>query len=332
MKKRLTYLLCALIAFSVGGIGTFFINKEQTENSTTHLETADSATPTNQPPGFAFDIDEVDVSNPYELALSINGRYDVPTGKLWDRLGIGKRFNGLRGWNTPDVFLAYCEFCNAEYSEFDLDHEPGSEVLVRIANSIEESRYLVFKENRLTGNFVLVGHIDHNFGRHKMPSHSYVVSRGRGYLVIQFQTVSGTGVSGYVNRMFTVRNGKLEEILSFPAVGHEAMGAIEPNREFSGQVTDIISKGETTQVELRLTVTYKLYHPRFRDRFKTWTKNERAVFIKSPENDFAVLEESRSTISQAEYDAVYHHGGLSDKEFDTFNRNEIRTSQWRIRR
>ncbi len=147
-----------------------------------------------EPPRTAEPISEIDISNPYILADSLDRYNDVEIGELWKRLRVKSEMN--------DKFFTNCSACSAEAFAFNLDDSPQNEIIVRIANSLEECRYLVFGEVESDKTkYKLIGNIDHDFGRYEMPSHHFVVSNGLAYLVVRVQTVSGSGVSAYNYRL-----------------------------------------------------------------------------------------------------------------------------------
>jgi len=276
------------------------------------------------PNGNPSNTGNVDVTDPWSIELAIDGSESVDLRPIWKKLGLEDSFNGLHGWEPPKDFLTTCKFCKVDVHEFDLDNEPGDEMLLGISNSLEYARYLVFKRQKdVNPNYQLLGTIDHSFGRYKMPDHYFLVGAGRSFLGVKVQTQSGSGVAMYTNRLFTLSAGKLLEIANFPHRGHQNMywNGMGVDREFRGKVADIRRVGDAYFIEVGLTVSYGAWTD---TSFPLWSKNQKAMFRWSPRTKQAIFVPSLSTVTKHELESVYDVDTLSDKEFAQFNKAEIR--------
>jgi hypothetical protein len=270
-------------------------------------------------------LDDIDVQNPYEIAAKLNGM-SLPVIDLWKRLGISDSFNGIWRHERTETFFTSCNGCAAETNDFDLDGDGVNEVILRVANLMEESRYLVFKE-RSWNHYKLIGHFDHDFGRYEMPEHHFVLSHGNAYLVIRVQTASGSGVATYDACILAMRKNRLIPILSFPSDGQLALLATTPSREYRNRVSDISEDGATTRVELALTVNYEVDGPNITTARK-WRNHARAVYFKTAGSREAYFSPSSSSISKKQFEAEYSDDSL-DEDFIKFNRPQLKAVGWK---
>ena len=89
---------------------------------------------------------------PYNIEIFINNNPQANLQPLWTALGI--RLETRRGEGSG---LEHCGGCNAESFTYDFDEEPGSEVLLRVADRTSESfRYLIFKWESLKNTWKMI--------------------------------------------------------------------------------------------------------------------------------------------------------------------------------
>jgi hypothetical protein len=169
---------------------------------------------------------------PYDIEMFINDNPQSNLSPLWQSLGVPTR-SQRANW-----YWDKCGGCRAESFEFDLDNEPGNEVLLRVAErSGEAFRYLVFKltsdrENR----WRLLGYVD-AWGKYQEPSHIVLLSDGKPWLLVRDQGASGSGVALYIDRLFQVTGGGLTEVFAYSSEGHQVGLSYEPMRDFVGRVS-----------------------------------------------------------------------------------------------
>jgi hypothetical protein len=334
MKLWHVHIFVAFITFTVGLAGAWLFLRPQPTRAVQCLESLPqaeanpAASETESTTASKRTAADIDIKNPYSIAVSLDGMPDVEVGELWERLGIVKTYQGYNGQQSDGAFFTNCPRCRAEAFEFDMDGDAENEVIVRVANGIEECRYLVFKKDRSKEGYKLAGHFDHDFGRYQMPVHHFVLSRGKAYMVVRVQAASGSGVAAYMASILVLRNGRLIELMSFPSDGHQAMLATLPSREYGGRVLDISEVDRRTRIELGLTVKYEVYGQNDTVTGR-WTKHAKAVYIKPHGAREAYLDTADSTISQKQIDAEYNIDSLSDEDLVRYNRSQLRAAGWK---
>ena len=269
-------------------------------------------------------ISEIDITNPYEIAYSINGASDVPIDELWLRLKVRSEYKD---------FFSSCNGCKAEAFTFNLDDSPENEVIVRIANGMEECRYLVFKEVESERvEYKLIGSIDSNFGRYEMPSHHFIVCEGRSYLVIRVQTASGSGVSTFDYRLFQVDKGRLSELLEFPSDGHQAMTIFDPIRKWSTRIRSVTSlPNRSTRIEIDMMINYKVVDYKGDGSIGegSWTRCERAVYLRPAGHREAHLDRRSSTVTQRQIESEFNIDSMDYNDLARYNHAQLRRIGWK---
>jgi hypothetical protein len=160
----------------------------KTEAQMTSVSPSPKPAVTQQPTG---DAETVGLS-PFDIEYFINSNPRADLSKLWHRLGLPSAKDDSYGMGR----LHSCSNCKAESFEYDLDEEPGDEVVLRISDAVAESySYLVFKRIANWSQYwKLLGHFD-AWGKYKPAQHTILMSGGRPWLIIQGQGASGSGVA-----------------------------------------------------------------------------------------------------------------------------------------
>lgn len=254
----------------------------------------------------------------------INAQPGSDLTKLWQRLGI--RTVNI-GWNqkpdsTKSNFLTTCGNCQAESFEYELDGEVGSEVLLRIEDQLrEECRYLVFKWVGVH-EWRLLGHIDHNFGRYRMPQHLVLLSGSKSWLVIQGQGASGTGVALYFDRVFLITRNRLAEVFSYNSEGHQS--DFDYTKEFSARIVSCGIKDGVAHSEIEFSVTYfGADYSEPSHQIALFAKSQRAVFYRRHGHRVATLDVDHSELTHDELDTVYNIDSLNNEDFLKYNYREL---------
>lgn len=257
--------------------------------------------------------------SPYELRNFIDDEPEIEVDKIWEKLGISNKFHGLPIFGKNDDFLTFCNYCKAETFEYNLDDEPDAEVLLRIADNMENCRYLLFKQtNTEKSGWKLLGFADHNFGRYRMPQHSFLVSGGKSFLTVKVQTTSGTGVSAYQDRLFKVENGNLVELLDYPSEGHQSYLAYQGSKEFGGRVSDVKIQNGIAQIEIEFTVKYSGWDYENNSDYFLWSKKQKAIYEKSLPSNSKKFVSAQSDLTQNEIDIIY---GIDASDTNTLKYN-----------
>jgi len=329
VRKYFIRFAVALLTFSIGAVVSEFSNRlhklAQWSSSHEQIEAhsrAESSSVAQMPQTLI-----PKTLSPYDIESFINAHPQANLAELWQRIGI-RGLNFAQGWQgdtTLSQFLASCTNCSAETFGYDLDSEPGSEVLLRIEDRLSETcRYLVFKSLGRLGTWRLIGHIDHNFGRYMMPHHLILLSNGRSWLVITQQGQSGTGVALYFDRLFLVEHGALREVMRYTSKGHQSTFTSEPERDFSGRILNCEVRNGVARIEIEFAVTYlreDLSNPSLDAAL--FTKKQKALFVGKLGRKRFALDATRSDLSQNELEAVYDVDSLTNESFLKYNLEEL---------
>ena len=255
--------------------------------------------------------DESDLS-PSQIEYFIDNNPEANLAKLWKRLGRNARSET----HLNDFTL--CISCNAESFEYDLDGEPGDETILKISQPFAEAfRYLIFKyEGGKDRKWKVIGDVD-QWGKYKDSRHMVVLGNGRPLLLIEGQGASGSGVSLYINHLFLVSPGGIEEILSFPADGHQSNA--EGYRDFTGQLVSYSIRAGRIELTLRFHVSYGFYSAG--DSEELFSKTQAAVYSGSINK--LTLQTHRSTISEREIERIYNIDSMTENDFLKYNYDEL---------
>ncbi|MFN2596191.1 MAG: hypothetical protein ABR563_03275 [Pyrinomonadaceae bacterium] len=262
--------------------------------------------------------------SPYKIDQFINEHPQADIQGIWERLGITEGAANL--FHDRKQFFKTCSGCQSELFEYELDGETGKEVLLRIADNLQEAcRYLVFKryaDRPANDGWKLLGHIDADFGRYMMPEHYLVVGGGRTWLAIQVQTLSGTGAAQYEDRLFEIDPRGVHQVLSFTSDGHESSTTDRPDRDFSARIINCRRAGGADTVKIEYSVTYTIGEDWGKKKIQ-WRKKQIALYKRPPARGEFVFDASQSSLSEAELKSVYNWGSLSDEDFLRYNYAEL---------
>jgi hypothetical protein len=275
-----------------------------------------SVTPSSNEP-------KLETLSPYGIQRFINSNPQASLEEVWHGLGIKSANFSESPHEDINDFFNKCYGCDAEIYEYDLDGQPGIELLMRVSDNLQEAcRYLIFRRGK--GNeWKLMGHIDHGFGRYRMPQHFFSLSGGDPYLIIQGQGASGSGVALYYDRLFKVTSAGVEEVLSYTSGGHQSGYGFVPDRDFSGRVLSCeIGKG-AAKVEVEFAVSYSNYDDSGGNEM-LWSKKQKAVYIRPFNSKRFILDPLKSGLSEKEIEAVYNIDSLTPEDLLKYNFEELR--------
>lgn len=331
MKRFSSHLLIAFFTFAVSVFGTALIfyqsSKKEAQQKIANIVETKIELPQNAEKAEAPKETEPKSLSPYDIASFIYNNPQSDLNVVWQKLNITGKFNSLPNWEKNESFLETCSGCEAETFNYNLDDEPGNEVLLRISDNSQEScRYLLFKPIDSVGNsWKLLGFTDHDFGRYQMPQHSFLLSGGKSFLVVQAQVQSGAGVAQYNDRLFTVQKGKLIELMDYTADGHQSNFSYQGVREFSGRVNDCKIENGKAQIEIEFTVNYTGWNEKSESDFLLWRKKQKVVYIKSLNSKQKRIDSVKSDINQKEIDTIYNVDSLTDEDVLKYNFEELKT-------
>ncbi len=332
MKNFFSKTVIAFLTFFLGVIITsvFFIfpkpaDKALAEPPSVVIQQPVEAIPT---PSDEKSKPQLKSLSPYDIESFVNSNPKTEIVEIWEKLKIADEYNGSSPYDSERGFFGGCSGCEAETYNFELDGQPGTEVLLRIEDRLQEAcRYLIFKYKNSEAeenNWQLIGHIDHDFGRYQMPQHYLVLSGGESWLVVRVQGASGSGVALYNERVFTVRNNKVFEILTYPADGHQSGNNFEPSRNFAGRILDAKLENGVATVEVEFTVDYSTYNDTD-DDISLWSKKQKAIFRKRlNSNQFTIDSKKSSGLSEREIEAVYGIDSLTAEDLLKYNFTDLK--------
>jgi hypothetical protein len=239
------------------------------------------------------------VDSPYDIQLFIEMHPKARLKQFWQQLGIANQATDGRYWDT-------CNDCKAETYDFDLDDEPGREVLLRISDAnVAVCHYLIFKRDDahfFKYKWKLLGNIDQNFGRFVLPQHTIVISGGKTWLLIEALTGTGSGYSHSDTRLFKISRDGVKEWLTYPSKGIQAWRSPIPTQVFDSRLIDCQSKDGITTAEIELSVSY--YHG-LDDTSLLWEKTQKAVYRTDISTGRLALDRVNSDISETEIEKFY---------------------------
>lgn len=235
--------------------------------------------------------------SPYEIRNFVSHEPNLSLLKLWKALKINpNEFNAVP--HNADSFPSTCDNCEAEIWNYDLDGEPGTEALLRISEPLEQyCRYLIFKH--ANNEWKLLGHID-AWGKYRSPQHTLIVNRGRTWLAIRNQGVSGSGVASYIDFVYLITPKRVVKGFSYMADGHASGGPGAFAREFSGRVVDCTVRDGIVTVELAYALTF------WSGDARPSNQQHRVVLTNRIGSWNTRFDAARSDIPEAEFEAIYH--------------------------
>jgi hypothetical protein len=256
-----------------------------------------------------------DSLSPGDIESFINLHPDIDLTKIWRSLGIE---------NSDDVLaLTKCSNCKAESFHYDLDDEPGHEILLKVSEQRgERARFLAFKWKQREDHWKLLGHAD-GWAKYIETYHMILLSGGKPWLVVRSQGASGSGIALYVDQIYQISGGRLRRVAAYRAEGVESGGPDAASRQFIARVASCEVKHGQAIVKLDLSVAYSFYDPyghRFIDLFE---KRQRATMLHRLNEDTDFLDTSRSNLSEYELDSVYNVDSMYENEFVKFNLAEL---------
>lgn len=233
--------------------------------------------------------------SPYEVRNFVSKEPNLSLLKLWKALRINpNEFDGVP--YNAGFFPNTCDNCEVEIWNYDLDGEPGTEALLRISEPLDQyCRYLIFKY--ANKRWKLLGHID-AWGKYQSPQHTLIVNRGRTWLAIRNQGVSGSGVASYIDFVYLVTPAKVINGFSYIAEGHQS--APEFSQDFNGRVVDCRLRDGVVTVEFAYSVRY------WGKNSHLSTKRHRVVFSNRLGNWESRFDPARSNIAEGEFESIYH--------------------------
>ncbi len=245
---------------------------------------------------------------PFEIAKAVNEskriwkknhtQVVVDLGLTWEQLGIDRgAFAGCSG------------DCEAKIYRHELDSTPGKEIILKLTQSYNFCRYLIFARartiSRARSKWKLLGYIDHDFNRYEMARHRFVTAFGQNWLVIRGQEGSGSGYYLYGETWYEVNNRAVRPVLNYSVDGHTdpVVGGLK--WELKGRpVALATAKNRKRVVKLIFEVVYTASGFDNSEFTRRFLNRRRAEYVWNPRSREFVFDSRSSTISVHEMNVI----------------------------
>jgi hypothetical protein len=223
---------------------------------------------------------------------------DVDLGETWKSLGIDSgNFAGCSG------------DCEAAIYRHDLDPAPGREVILKLTQSHNSCRYLIFFRTKgkpaAKLRWKLRGYIDHDFNRYEMASHHVVHAFGKNWLVIRGQEGSGSGYYLYGETWLEVSERGIRPVLHYSVDGHTDPGLGGVKWELKSRAMPLSNSGaRASVVKLSFIVGYTAEGFEGSDFTRRFVDRRNAYYVWNKRKHEFIFTGHRSTISEREMNLI----------------------------
>lgn len=242
-------------------------------------------------------------TSPYEIARVVN-----ESKRKWDVERLVLTIDLVPTWkelNVPAGGFAACGGgdCEADVARYELNGEPGKEVVLRLNKPSNCSRYLIFK--RADGEWRLLGDLEYDFNRYEDSAYHVEHLDDRSWLVIRAQQGSGSGFALYGESWFEVGRDDVREVLSYPAEGSLYPEQDTLGHEFQTEIVSMENAEGRASVTLQFNVTYTTFDGNItREPFRLFDNSQRARYVWDENARSFVFDAKGSNITPEEMNAV----------------------------
>jgi hypothetical protein len=247
---------------------------------------------------------QVQSTSPFEMAIAINlGKrmwekhrvhVDVDLAAAWKQLGV-----------DPGYFSGCAGNCAATIYRQELDPAPGREVILKLTQSYDFCRYLIFvraSSNRAAKvEWQLLGYIDHDFNKYQMSRHRVVRAFGKNWLVIRGQEGSGSGYALFSETWYQISRKGVGPVLSYPVEGNTYPWPTGLGREFRARV---FTHPFNNHIVVRYAVSYTTLDYLKNNFAKLFVNQHHAYYTWHQQANSFVFNRTRSDISEADISAI----------------------------
>ena len=247
-------------------------------------------------------------ASPYEIARVVN-----ESRRIWNKDRIQVHVERIVTWRRfgieSEYFPECTGDCDAKIYRDELDSTPGREVVLKLTQSFNWCRYLIFSrvKRHPSGRFQwkFVGHIDHEFNRYQMSSHRVVRAFGKNWLIVRGQEGSGSGYQLYGETWYEVRGREVSPVLHYWSEGGTDPVISGLSWRFETRPIALRKLGSGhSRIALRFVVKYTA-NDFDKDKFTdTYVTQRRAVYLWKKGPRTFVFDQQNSTITEAEMAAV----------------------------
>jgi hypothetical protein len=232
--------------------------------------------------------------SPIELARSINharrAQTVVELADTWRKLGL-----------EAGSFEVCGSGCEAKVFRYELSSQPGPEVVLKLIQSFEICRYLVFGRTLDGRGWKFLGHLDHDFNKYEMARQRLATVNGKSFLVVRGQEGSGSGYALYAETWYEVSDAGVKPVLSYPSDGHTNPWPAGLARSF--KATNIPTT-DREHLTIQYTVTYDTAGYDGDNLKLEFVNRLRASYKWDVASGKFILDSQQSNISTAEIAAI----------------------------
>jgi hypothetical protein len=236
-----------------------------------------------------------DSISPFELARSINNarraQTDVELAGTWRKLGL-----------AAGSFEVCGSGCEAKVFRYELSSHAGPEVVLKLTQSFDFCRYLVFGRSQDGRGWKFLGHVDHDFNKYEMARHRIASVNGEPLLVVRGQEGSGSGYALYAETWYDVSDDGVKPVLSYPSDGHTSPWPAGLARSF--RVLTIPGAAGANRLTVQYTVSYDTAGYEGDNVKLEFVNRHRASYKWDAASGKFVLDPQQSDISSAEIAAI----------------------------
>jgi hypothetical protein len=233
--------------------------------------------------------------SPIELARSINNarraQTDVELIDTWRNLGL-----------EAGSFEVCGSGCQAKVFRYELSSHTGPEVVLKLTQSFDICRYLVFGRTQDGRGWKFLGHVDHDFNKYEMARHRIATVNGKSFLVVRGQEGSGSGYALYAETWYEVSDNGVKAVLSYPSDGHTNPWPAGLARSFG--VSTIPGAAGANRLTVQFTVSYDTAGYDGENVKLEFVNRLHASYHRDAASGRFVLDPQQSNISSAEIAAI----------------------------
>ncbi|HEV7902245.1 MAG TPA: hypothetical protein VGO96_00285 [Pyrinomonadaceae bacterium] len=259
---------------------------------------------------------EPESAAPDEIARVVNqGREDWEKYKVAVEVDLGSVWKQLN--LEPGSFETCDAQCEASISKYELDGEPGEEILLKLTRAPRLAcRYVLFKGSETVSlETEQIGHVDYDLNLYEMSTHRFVTAQDKNWLVIRGQEGSGSGFSIYGETWYEVRRATLRRVLHYPSSGQTSAGPKGLDISFDAEVLipprTVEGKREKRGLTIRYSVSYSTYDRVKKDSELLYENTHHARYVWNKSKREFVFAAKQSDVEE---DEIFAIAGYEDPE------------------
>jgi hypothetical protein len=170
----------------------------------------------------------------------------------------------------------------------------------------------------------LIGNINSQRQEYEPPRHRIESGENRTWFVVIELRSRGSGIAGYDESWYEITKDKVNEVLSYPARGHDIPCSGYLGRSYTSLLLRHGSLNGAYTVPIQFLISYNISDcEKGTNSPLLFTKDQLAYFVWSEAQGRFVLDAARSGVTEDELDSAYSPVGLSRKRFLALYPNEL---------